>query len=649
MMCAVPATLSLGGEPASDTVPRVVLVGGPDVDARLELMRALDGVMDVSALGSRPALRDTFRAAGFGYGSYILSRQANPVLDLVTLAQLTAIFRRSRPHIVHAFDTKPGIWACLAARLAGVPVVLGTVTGLGALYAPGGAHRETTRRIFETLQRLASHVSDATIFQNLDDARRFVTAGIVPAHKVAVLPGSGVETAWFDRSRIPARDRRRVREELEIRPGEIVVTMIARVIRSKGVLDFADVAQTVRAGHPHVRFVLAGAVDEGPDQLDAAELVRLRRAVTWPGPRPDVPAILAVSDIFVLPTVYPEGIPRVLLEAASMEVPIVATDAPGCREAVEDGVTGFLVPPRDPAALRSAVLRLVEDADLRQRFGRMARQRTVARFDLSEVAGRTRALYGRLLQQRGVRLVPLRGDVRSRRVSDVTKRTFDVVFSLGALLLTGPVILIGALAVTLTSPGPAFYRARRAGRGGRPFTMFKLRTMRVGTDVPDRPITEGEDDRITPVGHVLRKFQIDELPQLWNVLRGEMSVVGPRAEDWEIVHRHYTPEQRRTLDVRPGMVSPADITWYPNLTYHDPPPPGVSVQEHYLTRHMPLQVAECLRYVEERSLLLDLKVIGQTAWCVLVRSWRPPRRKPVPAMPVAGLAGRPSPADRREA
>jgi len=201
------------------------------------------------------------------------------------------------------------------------------------------------------------------------------------------------------------------------------------------------------------------------------------------------------------------------------------------------------------------------------------------------------------------------------------KRLFDIVFAICILSVTWPLILIGALAVKLTSPGPAFYRAKRAGLGGRPFDMLKLRTMRIGTDTPDRKITAEQDDRITPAGRVLRKFKIDELPQFWNVLRGEMSVVGPRPEDWDIVQQHYTPEQRRTLEVRPGIASPTDVRWYPDLTYHDPPPPGVSIQEWYLKRHMPAQLAESLRYVEKRSFLLDVKVIADTAFCVLVRSW----------------------------
>lgn len=218
---------------------------------------------------------------------------------------------------------------------------------------------------------------------------------------------------------------------------------------------------------------------------------------------------------------------------------------------------------------------------------------------------------------------------KNRRLFKMTKRLFDVVVAICALLAVLPLILIGALAVKLTSPGAAFYRAKRAGLDGRPFYMLKLRTMFVDTDTPDRKITAARDDRITPVGRLLRKFKIDELPQLWNVLRGDMSIVGPRPEDWDIVERYYTPEQWLILGTRPGIACPVDVRWYPDLTYHDPPPAGVSIQEWYLTRHLPAQVAEGLYYVERQSFLLDLEVIWQTIFCVLVHSWLPPKRQPL--------------------
>jgi lipopolysaccharide/colanic/teichoic acid biosynthesis glycosyltransferase len=212
------------------------------------------------------------------------------------------------------------------------------------------------------------------------------------------------------------------------------------------------------------------------------------------------------------------------------------------------------------------------------------------------------------------------------------KRLLDIVIALIALALTGPLILIGVLAVKLSSRGPAFYRARRAGLHGEPFVMFKLRTMRVGADSPDRKVTSDDDERVTKVGRWLRKCKIDELPQLWNVLKGDMAIVGPRPEDWDIVQQHYSAEQRGALDVRPGIASPVDVDWYPDMTYHDPAPAGVPTQEHYLRRHLPVQVAQAIRYAERQSLLLDGAVIVRLVFCVVVRSWLPPVKRPLPAL-----------------
>ena len=212
------------------------------------------------------------------------------------------------------------------------------------------------------------------------------------------------------------------------------------------------------------------------------------------------------------------------------------------------------------------------------------------------------------------------------------KRLFDIVLATTGLVFAAPVILLCAVAVRATSPGPAFFLARRAGRRGEPFNLYKLRTMLHDQDPARARITAENDSRVTPVGRLLRTFKIDELPQLWNILRGDMSFVGPRPEDIEIVRQHSTPEQMRVLDVRPGLTTPGQVEWYPDLMYHDPPPPGTSVEEHYLRRHLPFKLAGDLEYVDSSSgPLLDLRVLIETLWCVAVRSrLAPPVRKPLP-------------------
>ena len=387
----------------TDTRPIVCFVGGPDVDARLDLMRLLSRDFDVSAAGTDAGLVASFTTAGFGYRHYRMSRRVNPALDAYTVWRLVRIFRAERPTIVHTFDTKPGMWGRLAARLAGVPIVVGTLPGLGSLYANSDWKGKLTRLVYQPLQTVACHWADLTVFQNADDAREFERRGVVPRGRTAIIPGSGVRTDVFTPPRPdeagPAR-----RAELGLPGRGIVVVMISRILRSKGVLELAAAARAVRQAEPEVNFLLVGPAD--PDSLDALtaeELRDLRGSVTWVGPRRDVKEILALADIFVFPSFYREGIPRVLVEAASMALPLVAAEGPGSKDVVEDGVNGFLVPPKNPAAIADAVLRLVRAPELRARFGERSRQRAVSQFDLSVVAERTRSLYQALLQGKGVK------------------------------------------------------------------------------------------------------------------------------------------------------------------------------------------------------------------------------------------------------
>jgi len=380
--------------------PIVLIMGGPDVDLRLELMGRLREEFEMVAAGTAPALASRFAAAGFDYRYYPLHRTVHPLSDLVSITSILRLCRALRPDVVHTFDAKPGVWGRLAARWAGVPAVVGTIPGLGSLYTNERFSTRLTRTFYEPLQRWACRVSDLTIFQNRDDRRQFVAAKVVAESKTMIIPGSGIPTDRYAPEQVPGSARAALRDELGIGSGETLVTMVSRVIRTKGVLEFMAAAEAVRRRHPNTRFLLVGpSDDESLERLTASEVDKLKAAVTWPGPRRDIPAVLAISDVFVLPSAYREGIPRVLLEAASMELPIVTTDSPGCNEVVEDGLNGFLVRARDAGALERAILRLIEEPDLRRKFGRISRQRAVEFFDLSIIAEQTRSVYRSLLSR----------------------------------------------------------------------------------------------------------------------------------------------------------------------------------------------------------------------------------------------------------
>jgi lipopolysaccharide/colanic/teichoic acid biosynthesis glycosyltransferase len=192
------------------------------------------------------------------------------------------------------------------------------------------------------------------------------------------------------------------------------------------------------------------------------------------------------------------------------------------------------------------------------------------------------------------------------------KRLFDITASGLGLLALAPVMLAVALLVKLTSPGPVFYRATRIGRHGRPFTLLKFRSMVVGADRLGPRITSVDDPRITRVGRFLRRTKLDELPQLINVLRGEMSIVGPRPEDPCYVAL-YTDEQRRVLSVRPGITSLASVK------YRDEEGmlAGMDVERYYVECVLPAKLAIDLEYVRHGNLWRDVLIILMTLRALL--------------------------------
>jgi glycosyltransferase involved in cell wall biosynthesis len=377
---------------------RILITGGPDVDLRIDLMRALQNEFCLAAVGSSHDLGAHFSEAGFDYHYYPLRRGINPVMDLYVVAHLYHLFRRLKPDVVHTFDTKPCVWGRLAAWLAQVPIIVGTLSGLGSLYTGSTCANRATRVVYQPLQKLACHVSDLTIFQNQDDTRQFITDGVAPEPKAKVIPGSGVATDLFNPTKFSHEERAQVRGTLGLQADELVVTMISRIIRSKGILEFAHAARAVRTQYPDTQFLLIGPEDkESVDPLTIEELGHIKQEVTWLGPRRDIVSLLAASDIFVLPTSYREGIPRVLLEAASMGLPIVTTDLPGCKEVVTNRVNGLVIPVKDSNALSRAITQLIEQPELRHSFGILSRQRVLEQFDISSIAHQIAFEYRQLL------------------------------------------------------------------------------------------------------------------------------------------------------------------------------------------------------------------------------------------------------------
>ncbi len=314
-----------------------------------------------------------------------------PGQDVLLLKELVSLCRRLRPDIVHTHNPKPGILGRFAARATRVPLVVNTLHGLYAL--PND--RWVKRAAVYSAERLASTCSDAELVQNPEDIDTLLRLH-VPRSKLHLL-GNGIDLGRFDPAGPLAADGDRLRAEWGIGPDEVVCGLVGRLVWEKGYREVFDVAHALRERCPGLRIVIAGPSD--PDKGDAVSTDAIERAeadgVTFLGFRDDTEVLYTAMDLFVLAS-WREGFPRSAMEAAAMGLPIVATDIRGCRQVVDDGVTGTLVPVRDARALGEAIAALVEDEALRGRFGAAARAKAVAEFDQQRVIDRTLAVYERL-------------------------------------------------------------------------------------------------------------------------------------------------------------------------------------------------------------------------------------------------------------
>ncbi len=204
-----------------------------------------------------------------------------------------------------------------------------------------------------------------------------------------------------------------------------------------------------------------------------------------------------------------------------------------------------------------------------------------------------------------------------RSAYDISKRAFDFVLAAVGLVALSPVMLLTALAVKLSSPGPVLYRGRRSGRWGVPFQIYKFRSMVAGAEQLGGTTTGDADARITGVGHFLRKYKLDELPQLLNVLRGEMSFVGPRPEVEEYTSQ-FTEEERQILSVRPGITDLSSLKFHDLQSHVGSEDPDKVFREQILPQKNALR----LQYVNQRSFLGDLSIIFKTCYTLVHRSLR---------------------------
>jgi glycosyltransferase involved in cell wall biosynthesis len=357
---------------------------------RLPIARAArDAGAEVLVATAGTGRQDEITSEGFRYVAMPFTRSGRrPLREAATLLRLIWLYARLRPDVIHHVTVKPVLYGGIAARLVARRArVVNAISGLGFAFSEDRRARRVGRLVVRLYRKVLRNPRSRTIFQNPQDRERFVSQGLVAPSQAVLIRGSGVDCDVF-------------------RPGKRphamppTVLMSSRMLWEKGIAEYVEAAGIVRAARPDVQFELAGAPDPGnPTSVPEEQLRAWDRegVITWIGHRHDLPDVLRATSIYCLPTYYPEGVPKALLEAAATALPLVASSIAGCREVVQDGVTGLLVPPRDAPALANALLRVLADDALARSLGTAARALAEREFAESVVVEQTLELYAELL------------------------------------------------------------------------------------------------------------------------------------------------------------------------------------------------------------------------------------------------------------
>ena len=354
---------------------------------RLPLAKALRAQGYEVILVSPPGNYDKLLTKeGFRWVRFAFSRKgANPVTELITLWRLTKIYRAERPDLAHHFTIKCVLYGGIASRCAGVRAVICSVTGLGHVFTTNSLRNRLIRPVLLLVYRYVFTRSQI-VFQNPDDRDDFLRLGLAEAGRSHLICGSGVDTDYYRPSTVRST-------------GAPKVLMVSRLLQEKGVREFVEAAQIVHKKLPGVQFLIAGDSDPGnPSSISPETIARWQRDgnVSFLGHRTDVRDLTQSADIAVLPS-YREGMPRSLLEAASCGLPMVASDVPGCREIVQDKLSGLLVPPRDPIRLAEAIAELLGDRERREEMGKRSREMVCELFSQERVIRETMDVYSKAL------------------------------------------------------------------------------------------------------------------------------------------------------------------------------------------------------------------------------------------------------------
>ncbi len=471
-------------------------------------------------------------------------RGMNPLGHLRAARELDALVRKLQPDIIHTHFSA-ALFTTAVARRAHWPLTHGTFHGASFPMMHG-----LKRHILRFAESWAASRFDDVWVLTPDDRKALQTAA--PSARVHVYrsPGIGCLLEHFHPDRVPAAERAALRAELGIPPDAVVFVFVGRLVDFKGFGLTVRAFLRLAADHARFRLLNVGPADPiHPSGLTPEEECARKECpqIIDVGLRKDVWRYLAISDVMTFPS-QREGMPVCIMEALAMGVPVITADSRGCRDVVRDEIDGLVL--RDPGVetMSDAMRRLGEDEVFRRRLGTAALADR-ERFSRDGYVREQVELYAQ-------RLAAARVTHKDPAGAPLWKRLFDFVVAGLALVALLPPMLCTAALIAVKLGRPVLFRQPRPGLGGRAFKMMKFRTMTDARDAAGNLLPDGE--RLPPFGTWLRSTSLDELPELWNVLRGDMSLVGPRPLLMVYLGR-YSPEQDRRHDALPGITGWAQV------------------------------------------------------------------------------------------
>jgi lipopolysaccharide/colanic/teichoic acid biosynthesis glycosyltransferase len=477
----------------------------------LEHLKELSKIHQVSLCMNLGLYESSPRLASYGITiiDVPLQRKISFISDFKALGVLYKVFRLNRFDSIHSLTPKAGLLAMTAAFISGTPNRFHTFTGQVWVNYQG-----LSRALFKRIDWLIAQFATKVFADSPSQIEYLINQGICKATEISILGPGSISGVDLSRFKPNPRSRESVRIEYGVDSSTCVFLFVGRLCTDKGVLDLIQAYTSVAKHHQSVALWIVGPDEEQIQHHASLMTDLLTKNIAWIGPTFSPEIYMAAADILILPS-YREGFGSVIIEAAACGLPAIAYRIDGVIDALTDKKTGLLCSLGNIDELQNAMILLLVDKTYRMQLGEKAHQNTITTFSSYLVTEAWCHFYSQVKTREVIQ--------RARK-----KRYLDILLAIVALIILALPILVVTLFVFFSSGRPVLYWSKRVGKDNQIFEMPKFRTMRKDTPALATHLLVDPHSCLTLGGGFLRKTSLDELPQLWSILKGSMSFVGPR-------------------------------------------------------------------------------------------------------------------------